>query len=745
MDIQIDSSISRRFSYIDSCENYLTLDTGKAENSEGLIYRNQTLFTDFALLENKKGYQSIQTRFDHTSTTIRPECFTVNFRKAGTDIKCALFSNLLYFDCRNFTNEKAMLVLICSIEIAKKLDKKQCISSSSEIEVIKPDTAQLLQITKTFGKKALYSRIISFDKGTEFYISLEHSPAMASRKAKKALTDNAFDVHCKETEELLSKSSFTTNDEEYNQALAWSKFSALQFLNGNKTTKGLWAGLPWFRDYWCRDIFVSVPGCLLLSGNYREAEEVFHSFIKHQDTNPRSMTYGRLPNIYRNSADIIYNTADATLWFIREVYEFAQFTGSMKFLKETWDAVSLAIECDRNLRTDSSGFLLHGDADTWMDTRIFGEKSFSPRGNRANDIQVLWFTALSCGSRIASLLGKKEEAETWSNAARKVKSSFLAKFYDGTRMADCILKDDSQDFRVRPNQLMLITIPRITGERFISEDAERKITENAVSELLFPYGICSLSQNDPFFHPYHDTCDMYHKDAAYHNGTIWSWNAGFTIGSLTGTEHTKLAWQLAKNISNQILNKDVAGSISENISAYPDEDGSIHFSGAYSTCRGNSEFVRSAWEYFLGFKVDLLEKKISFAPSFPDEWTCGNASIELGLENPFTLNISWKKEGDSCNISLRTDGLSYEIETQCIYSDGIRTALLSPDSDGKDAAVTLTGKTDMPEETLAFTLPLSSGDHWKKPECLLQKNFLAEIALANKFNGEHPVSLTVIR
>ncbi|MBQ3836513.1 MAG: hypothetical protein II814_05215, partial [Treponema sp.] len=550
----------------------MTLGADSPDNGEGLIYKNQVLLSDFCLFAEEDGYKKLYTRFDGAKTCVEPGFFTVDFVPAKQKIVCSLFDNALYFDCQSFGKGACALALLSSIDLAKKFDKGLAFAASQEVTVQKPIASELLQLTKIFGKKAAYARMLRFEKPAEIYISLDHSPSASTKAAAKMLKENAFGRHLQETKSLLQKSSFKSQDELFDKALEWAKFSALQFLNKNKT-KALWAGLPWFRDYWGRDIFVSVPGSLLLSGNIQEAQALFENFSQFQDTNPRSVTYGRLPNIYRGSGDVIYNTADASLWFVIQALQTARFSGDKKFLERMWPTIQLALECDRNLRTDSAGFLLHGDADTWMDARIFGEKSFCPRGNRANDIQALWFTALLCGAEAADILGKEEEKRVWEEAAAKAKNSFLGKFYDGQKMADCVLRDDAADFRVRPNQLQLATIPKIAGQPFIPKEIEEKVIKNCAQELLFPHGLCSLSQKDPYFHPFHKTWEYYHEDAAYHNGTVWTWNFGFAAGALCSIGEQDLAWRFAKNVAGQVFSGPCAGALSANIWAYPDQDG----------------------------------------------------------------------------------------------------------------------------------------------------------------------------
>ena len=65
-----------------------------------------------------------------------------------------------------------------------------------------------------------------------------------------------------------------------------------------------------------------------------EAKNVIRGFSLYQDKNPSSKTFGRIPNRYDAEGNIIYNNADGTLWFIREVVEYGMYTGDKTFLEE---------------------------------------------------------------------------------------------------------------------------------------------------------------------------------------------------------------------------------------------------------------------------------------------------------------------------------------------------------------------------------------------------------------------------
>lgn len=58
---------------------------------------------------------------------------------------------------------------------------------------------------------------------------------------------------------LLDTSFVSTGNEKFDKALAWAKLS-LNALVTDQGMKGIWAGLPWFNNYWGRDTFISLAG-----------------------------------------------------------------------------------------------------------------------------------------------------------------------------------------------------------------------------------------------------------------------------------------------------------------------------------------------------------------------------------------------------------------------------------------------------------------------------------------------------
>ena len=433
---------------------------------------------------------------------------------------------------------------------------------------------------------------------------------------------------------LLTKSYFATSDAAYNRALNWARASAGMFVVDDPSTAGagIWAGLPWFRDNWGRDTFIALPGTLLVNGQFDEAKAVLANFARYQQREAGA-DYGRIPNRVSADAPIIFNTVDGTPWMLREAMEYLRYTGDKAFAARMFALAVPYFDGAIAHHVDADGLLKHDSADTWMDARIRNREPWSARGPKAVEIQALWYTALQTGAELARQTGNLDKARQWAALAAKVKTSFLRAFWDGRQMADRLREDGSRDTRMRPNQLMLLSIP---FDDFIAPGVQAAVLKNAAGALLYPYGVTSLGDQEPYFHPRHENPQYHHKDAAYHQGTIWGWNAGFTVTALTKFGYQDHAWRLTGNLGRQMLGTGPEGAhatlghMSELLDAVPLDDGTLKPSGTYAQSWSVAEYARNAFQDYLGFRPDLPAGRLRFVPALPAAWSTVSARLPFG-------------------------------------------------------------------------------------------------------------------
>ena len=439
-----------------------------------------------------------------------------------------------------------------------------------------------------------------------------------------------------------------SNLPELDKALDWITITMDELIT-EQQGNGIYAGLPWFNEYWGRDMFISFPGACLVTGQFEVAKKILKDFVELQDTDPESETYGRIPN-RANLEGILYNTTDGTPRLVIQALEVARYSGDTEFLLEIYPAIKRSIEASIKNYTDSKGYLTHADADTWMDVKRNGIPG-SPRGNRANDIQALWYNQLTAGSEIAALLDDLGSAEEWSGLAVHMASNFEKDFCNkaDSYIVDHLNTDGSADLQFRPNQLYCFDLIN-------DDDFKQRVTRRVWEELVYPWGVASLAQWDKQFHPQHENWHYYHKDDAYHNGTIWLWNNGIAMQRMIEYGQVDAAWELFKNMNRQALQEGAVGSLSENADAHPREGQSwVNRSGTFLQAWSNAEHLRVWYQHFLGIRPDLLKGIIVIEPMIPSEITSLETSVKIGNG---TLHYSYSNG----KVNVRLEGIDAQLE-----------------------------------------------------------------------------------
>ena len=701
MNIRIEKDDARRFSYTDRINGYLELNSSTAAAEQGGYFRGEKkLLSDFFVSMDCLSLNSGASDLWRTNalyTDVRPEGFDTVFNRGPLKI---IFTVSLLLDeqafCLSLTESAENTLVLypgtapSSVGLASARGAGILLPGTSRstswhksvedgITIYRNGTGCAVASSSSFQLETSSERIILFsgDMRAVWYLVFEEDGEKAIRKAKRLALEKGIDAHRKKIADFFAQSQSSSGDARFDEAVRWAQFSGWLLVTenarssdeGEKST-GIWAGLPWFRDNWGRDTFIALTGILLVSGRFAEARAVLSSFSCHQNTNPESPDYGRIPNRYRGKDDIIFNTADGTLWFIRALWEYVQYSGDTAILRELEPTIDLALEADITRRTDAHGFLLHGDADTWMDARVRGDKPWSPRGDRACDIQALWYTALCIGERVARFLGNGEKEAARESLAKKLKKSFRKFFWcdDRNALADRLPPGPHgewlRDFRVRPNQLFALTVPSILDghgegceDALVDPSMRSLILENVARELVSPFGLFSLCPDDPLFHAHHEKPERHHKDAAYHNGTIWVWNTGPYVSAVSDTRTGDLpsvSAALLKNEASLILEQGCAGTLSENIHAERAPGGKPILSGTWSQAWSVSEFARNVFQDIVGFNPRLAEGRIEMHPHLPEDTVSWSARCAFGPSWHMSVVLERNESSLRCTL-LWTD------------------------------------------------------------------------------------------
>ncbi|MEW6172362.1 MAG: amylo-alpha-1,6-glucosidase [Bacillota bacterium] len=278
------------------------------------------------------------------------------------------------------------------------------------------------------------------------------------------------------------------------------------------------AGYPWFTD-WGRDAMIALPGLTLTTRRYASAREILTLFGSH-------LRGGLLPNLFPESGgEPLYNTVDAALWYFHAVYKYLEYTADEDFVFKTALPVLTEILTHYTegthfgIRMDNDGLIQAGDPGiqlTWMDAKV-GGWVVTPRHGKAVEINALWYNAVCV---LESFYHRFGLAFPFAGLRERVRNGFKAFWCPDGYLYD-VLRSDGSDPSIRPNQIFAVSLPYSPLE----PEQSRAVLRCVEQELYTPYGLRSLSTGDPAYKGCYSG-DVGSRDAAYHQGTVWSWLAG---------------------------------------------------------------------------------------------------------------------------------------------------------------------------------------------------------------------------
>jgi len=388
--------------------------------------------------------------------------------------------------------------------------------------------------------------------------------ADAARKAFAEVPTTLFDIGAlfekekERRENLLAKFYGTHTNASANDWLSYTILAtdALIVKGTSAEHRCIIAGYHWFED-WGRDTFVSLPGLTLTTGRFEDAKRIFLTFQKH-------FRDGLIPNfIPDRGGPAVYNTADATLWFVNAVLQYLKYTSDFEFvqtrlLKELKAIVENYVEgTTPSIHVDSDGLLRHGPQLTWIDATVDGQP-LNPRAGKAVEIQALWYNALKIMELLANRFEEPGEAEKYALMAERAKMSFAEKFWNSEK--SClfdVVDENGRDGSFRPNQIIAVAL----DFAMLDDVKNEQIVDSVLHELLTPFGLRSLVRNDPRYIGVY-AGDRRSRDKAYHNGTVWPWLLGpFITAFLKVKGHSGLRRDyVMKNILEPFFAKHVLGA-----------------------------------------------------------------------------------------------------------------------------------------------------------------------------------------
>jgi predicted glycogen debranching enzyme len=305
---------------------------------------------------------------------------------------------------------------------------------------------------------------------------------------------------------------------------------------GNSTgSASIIAGYPWFSD-WGRDTMIALPGLTTMLGRFETAAAILRTYAGFIDR-------GMLPNRFPDAGGAPeYNTADAALWMFQAVSGYLEATRDSDLLRDLFPTLAGIIHAHADgtrygIHVDSEDGLLcagepatgapgagqPGTQVTWMDAKHDGHV-FTPRVGKPVEINALWLNALDVAARLAGRVRNVAEKRFCAGLLKRASDGF-ARFWNEERgcLYDVVDVDGgvTHDASIRPNQIFAVSLPFCV----LPPERMRAVVDTCARALLTSHGLRTLAPEDPAYIGRY-AGSARERDAAYHQGTVWSWLLG---------------------------------------------------------------------------------------------------------------------------------------------------------------------------------------------------------------------------
>jgi glycogen debranching enzyme len=330
----------------------------------------------------------------------------------------------------------------------------------------------------------------------------------------------------------------------------------------HKMITGMWAGLPWFFQYWSRDELVSVIAPML-EHRYDYSKELLMKYLAE------IMNDGRLSNRYPTAN---LGTADSIGWLFKRLQDFLllcerrnNFHNYFSLYDLNYIRERLRFSIKMILKEHSKGgLILNGRQETWIDT-------FNPESNDKDfregariEIQALFLNMLKLMGMLENYLANKfikkndrlvrvsaDESDT-DVLEEETKNIVREKFFKNVDGKSYLNDgyDCSLDSVIRPNIFLAYYI----YPELLSPKEWVEVFDNAIPKLWCDWdmgegvkggGLSTIDKTHPLYQPYYTGID----NKSYHRGDSWFW-----INNIAAISMYRLDKERYKNHIFKIVN-----------------------------------------------------------------------------------------------------------------------------------------------------------------------------------------------
>ncbi len=360
---------------------------------------------------------------------------------------------------------------------------------------------------------------------------------------------------------------------------AWSALASEFCRKEGSGLVSWYAGLPWFQQFWGRDVFWVMPSLIAL-GYLDDVRMTLEYFALLSDN-------GKIPNQFSDTEGKHTNALDPTLLWVACLEDHVLNSGDLGFLRKMRPSLEASLEYMLSRDSDGDGYVEHDSQfpETWMDTL--------KRDSKAVDIQALFFRALVSGQGMLPLInGNKELIEKVKSRAGLLRQNLERDFFQNGFFADRFFWRQAIQTRTA-NAL----VPLLCGfGKHAREILDAIESESFTSRV----GVRTRAEGEPGFDP-----------GGYHAGQAWSLTTSWACAAEFLARRTARGWRYLRMLLSDI-ERDALGCIGECW-----DSSSLSLAGCSLQLWGSGFIPRLVDEFMLGIRVNSLDRTISVSPQLP--------------------------------------------------------------------------------------------------------------------------------
>jgi len=435
--------------------------------------------------------------------------------------------------------------------------------------------------------------------------------------------------------------SIQTPNSVLNRAFEWAKIAVDQALVCNPQLGcGLVAGYglsgqrerPGFAWFFGGDTFfnslalnsygsfeISRQGLTLIRNNQREDGKIMHELSQGAAFIPwfEEYPYG-------------FYHAETTPYYIVALYDYVNWSGDMKFLKESWPSLKRAYEYMIATDTDQDGLMENTAAGlAALELGAFLEKTKS-------DIYLaaLSAEAFRIFSEIADLIREKKLSQESKRLGEKALDSLRNKFWleEEKKYAHALTIEDKPLTETTIWPFMPLFFQQLPEER-----AGHTLDIFSSAEMSTDWGVRSLSPQSAYYDPLN-----------YNYGTVWPFLTGYTCLAEYRYGRAQAAFSHLMHLAHNTF-FDALGSCAELFSGeffIPVEEAVPH------QIFSSSPIITCTIRGLLGLKGNAWKREMEFKPNFPAAWNnCEIKNFRLGKD---VFDIKVEGTEGKHNFQIRT-------------------------------------------------------------------------------------------